>query len=166
MSGIINGMSVFCSGSCFPETTLTLTLTLTLSLSLTLRHIVHRTCHNVHHTVHRAWCRAFLTPQAGRCGHRPLRVNGGLRDFAVKSATSKKSTRTPPPASLVPLVLNGPLCPAGISVISGVGSEGTTRSPLPCGHLPTPWGVTPFRGGFISHQQKSPGGASRRLLPP
>ena len=24
----------------------------------------------------------------------------------------------------------------------------TERSPLPCGHLPTPWGVTPFRGGL------------------
>ena len=30
------------------------------------------------------------------------------------------------------------------------GSPRTERSPLPCGHLPTPWGVTPFRGGFFS----------------
>ena len=29
------------------------------------------------------------------------------------------------------------------------GSPRTERSPLPCGHLPTPWGVTPFRGGYI-----------------
>ena len=28
------------------------------------------------------------------------------------------------------------------------GPPRTERSPLPCGHLPTPWGVTPFRGGF------------------
>ena len=28
------------------------------------------------------------------------------------------------------------------------GSPRTERSPLPCGHLPTPWGVTPFRGGL------------------
>ena len=28
------------------------------------------------------------------------------------------------------------------------GSPRTERSPLPCGHLPTPWGVTPFRGGY------------------
>ena len=29
------------------------------------------------------------------------------------------------------------------------GPPRTERSPLPCGHLPTPWGVTPFRGGFF-----------------
>ena len=29
------------------------------------------------------------------------------------------------------------------------GPPRTERSPLPCGHLPTPWGVTPFRGGNI-----------------
>ena len=135
--------------------------------------------------------------------------------------------RTPPPASLVPLVLSGPLCPVGISPPRGEspfsreayillanavfkkldhlhqktleyqhyryrqgqhsalasprqtaryerippdgfdtaalevtlcggtppppngGSPRTERSPLPCGHLPTPWGVTPFRGGYI-----------------
>ena len=28
------------------------------------------------------------------------------------------------------------------------GPPRTERSPLPCGHLPTPWGVTPFRGGL------------------
>ena len=32
------------------------------------------------------------------------------------------------------------------------GPPRTERSPLPCGHLPTPWGVTPFRGGFIGMQ--------------
>ena len=30
------------------------------------------------------------------------------------------------------------------------GSPRTERSPLPCGHLPTPWGVTPFRGGLCT----------------
>ena len=30
------------------------------------------------------------------------------------------------------------------------GSPRTERSPLPCGHLPTPWGVTPFRGGLFT----------------
>ena len=28
----------------------------------------------------------------------------------------------------------------------------TERSPLPFGHLPTPWGVTPFRGGIKQEQ--------------
>ena len=36
---------------------------------------------------------------------------------------AEDSTRTPPP--------------------SDDGSPRTERSPLPCGHLPTPWGVTP-----------------------
>ena len=30
------------------------------------------------------------------------------------------------------------------------GPPRTERSPLPFGHLPTPWGVTPFRGGLYS----------------
>ena len=30
------------------------------------------------------------------------------------------------------------------------GPPRTERSPLPCGHLPTPWGVTPFRGGLCT----------------
>mgnify|MGYP006965450645 FL=1 len=34
---------------------------------------------------------------------------------ALCGVASRKFTRIPPPASLVPLVLSGPLCPAGIS---------------------------------------------------
>ena len=30
---------------------------------------------------------------------------------------------------------------------SFAGPPRTERSPLPCGHLPTPWGVTLFKGG-------------------
>ena len=29
------------------------------------------------------------------------------------------------------------------------GSPRTERSPLPCGHLPTPWGATLFKGGLF-----------------
>ena len=36
---------------------------------------------------------------------------------------------------------------------SFAGPPRTERSPLPCGHLPTPWGVTPFRGGYITNLQ-------------
>ena len=35
------------------------------------------------------------------------------------------------------------------------GPPRTERSPLPCGHLPTPWGVTPFRGGLLSKHLQS-----------
>ena len=33
------------------------------------------------------------------------------------------------------------------------GSPRTERSPLPCGHLPTPWGVTLFKGGLYASLQ-------------
>ena len=45
---------------------------------------------------------------------------------------------------------------------SYAGPPRTERSPLPCGHLPTPWGVTPFRGGFTQAPLKGEL-ASRRL---
>ena len=32
---------------------------------------------------------------------------------------------------------------------SFAGPPRTERSPLPCGHLPTPWGVTLFKGGCM-----------------
>ena len=37
---------------------------------------------------------------------------------------------------------------------SFAGPPRTERSPLPCGHLPTPWGVTPFRGGLFANAVK------------
>ena len=33
------------------------------------------------------------------------------------------------------------------------GSPRTERSPLPCGHLPTPWGVTLFKGALFTSLQ-------------
>ena len=65
--------------------------------------------------------------------------------FGVAALEVKLHGKTPPPASLVPLVLSGPLCPAGIS---------------------PPRGESPLSGEAFFHQQNSPGGAYRRLPPP
>ena len=52
----------------------------------------------------------------------------------MKSETGVKDfSRTPPPASLVPLVLSGPLCPAGISPPRGESPlSGEAYLPTPC----------------------------------
>ena len=73
--------------------------------------------------------------QAPLCYLGSLEKGAGSRrlteGFLRKSFTSSKRfhRRTPPP--------------------SNDGSPRTERSPLPCGHLPTPWGVTPKGEAFL-----------------
>ena len=63
---------------------------------------------------------------------------------------SKRFHRTPPPSATVPLVLSGPLCPAGISPPRGESPHPVAFDFSRTGHLPTPWGVTP-KGEAIFH---------------
>ena len=73
----------------------------------------------------------------GKGNNRRWQATGGQRGQRANSAgrfrhgcTRKYTSRVSPSTSFA-------------------GPPRTERSPLPCGHLPTPWGVTPFRGGNI-----------------
>ena len=79
----------------------------------------------------------------GKGNNRRWQATGGQRGQRANSAgrfrhgcTRKYTSRVSPSTSFA-------------------GPPRTERSPLPCGHLPTPWGVTPFRGGLLSKHLQS-----------
>ena len=91
-------------------------------------------------------------PSAGFLLAKNLRANDTAGEAPLKG-----HPKGVPCAELAPQVTEGYFCEASHnkqkipqknpSTVCD-GSPRTERSPLPCGHLPTPWGVTPFRGGF------------------
>ena len=81
--------------------------------------------------------------------HKAQHIRSGYWQPALAShRRTARNERIPPDGfdtAALEVILHGrtPPPPSG-------GPPRTERSPLPCGHLPTPWGVTPFRGGLCT----------------
>ena len=80
--------------------------------------------------------------------HQHYRYRQGQQPALASPRRTARNERIPPDGFDM-AALEVTLC-GGTPPPPNGGPPRTERSPLPCGHLPTPWGVTPFRGGLCT----------------